>query len=289
MSESILKIQEDQASYILALGLGSDSERIYAGRWWICENPFCACTELEFVCARYFRDSSESDVPLNRFTLDLQTRAFSRAKSAENRELGREVAQELTEEDWLELWKILYHRKAGQIRKADLNTRDIVFPREVAREGKMVGYKEIFPLAPGFPFEMDGRKYIADDMYCVQPGCDCRQAVLAVLSVNNDGDMSVTEQGRVRYSLDNLGVTEVLESGGDTMPPVKNWVRALEETQPDLSKEMRFRNKQLNELFRANYIPTGVTKPVKAGRQVGRNEPCPCGSGKKFKKCCGQS
>jgi len=22
-------------------------------------------------------------------------------------------------------------------------------------------------------------------------------------------------------------------------------------------------------------------------KKVGRNEPCPCGSGKKFKKCCG--
>jgi uncharacterized protein YecA (UPF0149 family) len=24
------------------------------------------------------------------------------------------------------------------------------------------------------------------------------------------------------------------------------------------------------------------------GRKVGRNEPCPCGSGKKYKKCCGR-
>ncbi|NLW46271.1 MAG: hypothetical protein GXY86_02875 [Firmicutes bacterium] len=23
------------------------------------------------------------------------------------------------------------------------------------------------------------------------------------------------------------------------------------------------------------------------GKKVGRNDPCPCGSGKKFKKCCG--
>lgn len=23
-------------------------------------------------------------------------------------------------------------------------------------------------------------------------------------------------------------------------------------------------------------------------RKIGRNEPCPCGSGKKFKKCCGK-
>ena len=24
------------------------------------------------------------------------------------------------------------------------------------------------------------------------------------------------------------------------------------------------------------------------GKKVGRNEPCPCGSGKKYKKCCGR-
>ena len=28
-------------------------------------------------------------------------------------------------------------------------------------------------------------------------------------------------------------------------------------------------------------------KPVKVGEKVGRNDPCPCGSGKKYKKCCG--
>lgn len=28
-------------------------------------------------------------------------------------------------------------------------------------------------------------------------------------------------------------------------------------------------------------------KPVKTQEKVGRNDPCPCGSGKKYKKCCG--
>jgi HEAT repeat protein len=33
----------------------------------------------------------------------------------------------------------------------------------------------------------------------------------------------------------------------------------------------------------------GQSEPfVHAGERVGRNDPCPCGSGKKFKKCCGQ-
>ena len=30
-------------------------------------------------------------------------------------------------------------------------------------------------------------------------------------------------------------------------------------------------------------------RPVKKGEKVGRNDPCPCGSGKKYKKCCGMN
>ena len=29
-------------------------------------------------------------------------------------------------------------------------------------------------------------------------------------------------------------------------------------------------------------------KPAKSEKKIGRNEPCPCGSGKKYKKCCGR-
>ncbi len=29
--------------------------------------------------------------------------------------------------------------------------------------------------------------------------------------------------------------------------------------------------------------------PVKAGKKIGRNDPCPCGSGKKYKNCCGKN
>ncbi|MGH7953684.1 MAG: SEC-C metal-binding domain-containing protein, partial [Limisphaerales bacterium] len=29
-------------------------------------------------------------------------------------------------------------------------------------------------------------------------------------------------------------------------------------------------------------------RPVRAGPKVGRNDPCPCGSGKKYKQCCGR-
>ena len=29
-------------------------------------------------------------------------------------------------------------------------------------------------------------------------------------------------------------------------------------------------------------------RPVKKAEKVGRNDPCPCGSGKKYKQCCGK-
>jgi len=37
---------------------------------------------------------------------------------------------------------------------------------------------------------------------------------------------------------------------------------------------------------RNDYMPDNQTF-VRPNRKVGRNEPCPCGSGKKYKKCCG--
>ena len=30
-----------------------------------------------------------------------------------------------------------------------------------------------------------------------------------------------------------------------------------------------------------------IVEQIKSGKKMGRNEPCSCGSGKKFKHCCG--
>ncbi len=38
---------------------------------------------------------------------------------------------------------------------------------------------------------------------------------------------------------------------------------------------------------RENRYEGEPSKPVHTGVQIGRNDPCPCGSGKKYKKCCG--
>ena len=35
-------------------------------------------------------------------------------------------------------------------------------------------------------------------------------------------------------------------------------------------------------------LPPPVQPIHKGDKEIGRNDPCPCGSGKKYKKCCGK-
>jgi len=54
--------------------------------------------------------------------------------------------------------------------------------------------------------------------------------------------------------------------------------------------EEAFQRKKKKELEQARMAGAGdvqVQQVVRSGAKVGRNDPCPCGSGKKYKKCCG--
>ena len=66
--------------------------------------------------------------------------------------------------------------------------------------------------------------------------------------------------------------------------------RRAQTTVDELEEE--FLRKKKRELEQARMAGSGDLAPVqqvkRAGDKVGRNDPCPCGSGKKYKKCCGQ-
>ena len=44
-----------------------------------------------------------------------------------------------------------------------------------------------------------------------------------------------------------------------------------------------FTKEKQEELYKKEKSSHTIVKPPK----IGRNDPCPCGSGKKYKKCCG--
>jgi uncharacterized protein YecA (UPF0149 family) len=46
--------------------------------------------------------------------------------------------------------------------------------------------------------------------------------------------------------------------------------------------------KDLASAWKRQQMPMESTSPEERGPKVGRNDPCPCGSGLKYKKCCGK-
>jgi len=61
------------------------------------------------------------------------------------------------------------------------------------------------------------------------------------------------------------------------------------ENLPGFAREMerRHQRQQQNLQYQTGPAQAEAPKPVRAGAKVGRNDPCPCGSGKKYKKCHG--
>jgi preprotein translocase subunit SecA len=58
---------------------------------------------------------------------------------------------------------------------------------------------------------------------------------------------------------------------------------------PDVARQLeRKQQRQQQDLqYQTGAAQAEPPKPVRAGAKVGRNDPCPCGSGKKYKKCHG--
>ncbi|HVP51740.1 MAG TPA: preprotein translocase subunit SecA [Terriglobales bacterium] len=84
---------------------------------------------------------------------------------------------------------------------------------------------------------------------------------------------------------DGAGV-RVPRPGSDRRPPK----RARAATSVDEIEE-EFQRRKRRELEQARMAGSGDYQPVqqvvRSGAKIGRNDPCPCGSGKKYKKCCG--
>ena len=65
----------------------------------------------------------------------------------------------------------------------------------------------------------------------------------------------------------------------------KNMVAARADWLYELPQwEEIFSESELKKLYKEQKESTTIRK----GKKIGRNDPCPCGSGKKYKKCCGK-
>jgi len=80
-----------------------------------------------------------------------------------------------------------------------------------------------------------------------------------------------------------------LPQPGEEHAPVPIHTRAPSTTIDELEKEFQRKKRRELEQARAVSSASGESAPAQrvTGEKVGRNDPCPCGSGKKYKKCHG--
>jgi uncharacterized protein YecA (UPF0149 family) len=88
------------------------------------------------------------------------------------------------------------------------------------------------------------------------------------------------------------------ETGSDSSRLSKGWTPnplPLEQTDPELAEHLRLIANQQHPAVKClvfdrratMYVQHDGTRVIKRRQLPGRNDPCLCGSGSKFKKCCG--
>jgi len=72
----------------------------------------------------------------------------------------------------------------------------------------------------------------------------------------------------------------------DGQPFIDGSPEETQKIQEECLQSLPYAIKGIHEFWKARRHPDNAAK-TPAGKKVGRNEPCPCGSGRKYKRCCG--
>ena len=126
---------------------------------------------------------------------------------------------------------------------------------------------------------------------------ECDLKPIAVTKVNTAGEESLSNVYLAGIWLPNkvripqVRVTEGIIGGGVEVPIGMDIICMgdFAVTNKDGKTNFTFRIPSLECLNFVKQKPSLIQSGTQMLRSVGRNEPCPCGSGKKFKRCCGSS
>ena len=286
----------------------SDSEEGAATRYavglWVCTDPRCACYAVHFHCRQIMPDDSLAPMKsVREFWLDVWDRSVcltSELKADPNSAaLAKGVQARLSDAAWEGLYRWFRTEKPVVIQKTEVAEIDATDLPD-AGGGRMVGFTDVFPRGLALEFSYENQLWAADEQYCVQLRCDCKETILTFLQYQDAAGREVVRQPKLpslRYNYHSEAVSAV-KSGSVGMPDPRQLLAALKTAHALLNAQLELRHAIMQSLYARSHLAkttsvlnslvnasTAAARPAK--KRVGRNEPCPCGSGKKFKKCCG--
>lgn len=134
------------------------------------------------------------------------------------------------------------------------------------------------------PFESGGRQLVAIDQHCINPDCPCDDVLLSFYFQGKRKSGRIPESFSARVDVASGRAKDAVTE----RPLAASQQRQLEDLQREVGPwrdELRLR-RRLIRACAAGRVRAEARSAV-TRRSAGRNDPCPCGSGRKFKKCCG--
>ncbi len=256
----------------------------------VCSSPTCGCQRLNIILAEQIAkpDLGIETQPRTEFAIDWSTGAVvSQGELTEPAQRRmKEFLNRARESDIDPLARIFRERKQKVILHGSLDTTSDNWSKSLDLTA-MVGIRDIFPLIDLFEFEAEGIRYDVLDCHCLNEGCDCREIVLSFFRIPGQPTKARLESScEARYNLLNGDLRP--EAPGDATLVAMLTPRLLAKY-PDLNALLKQRYGRVRQLVAEKpHQRTGSKPALTSGpARCGRNDPCPCGSGKKFKKCCG--
>ena len=248
----------------------------------VCMNPVCDCND---VFLKFERLDETHYIGIN-----IKERALIERENVSTiDEFSNQIFALLDEPDFKILKNVYWSHKQLGSETADFTQLKVVFPKDdIERRGIRIIYYDVLPYAKRFDVTLKGKYYFLDDHYCVRNKCQCTETLLCFYPLlNEEADENIEVESvdlafviRVNYH----SKTWVLDDNPQTDPLDTNEVRsALESKYNNFYTLVHQRHQRLKLLY-SNYLKA---LPPEKSQKVGRNDSCPCGSGKKYKKCCG--
>jgi len=254
-----------------------------------CENPVCTCeTAYLDLIPKQVKEENREQFPPRKVEIDIAKKSLGyenkKRVPKEDLEFAERFLRKLDENDFQILYKSHFAFKNKISEEASLDSIDAIFEyHEVENNGLMSAYNDVLPYGDQLFVTINGKQCIILDQYCLLPKCSCTDTFLNIFSIDKVG-----KTGKELYAASlNYRKKQWKLIEEDLFPVTLKTVRtAIEDQLPNIYKQLHKRHIKLKAIYahckKKHYSPKEELQLPK----VGRNDPCPCGSGKKYKKCC---
>lgn len=268
-----------------------DRTETYTCSFRACENPACTCGTLTID---FVPEGDESDFPegSSMYTVEIDVaknrlaEKSKKAPSKKDRSFAKLLFSRLDEDDFDFLARRHYEYKNRITESAGIDAITTEFDyADIEMNGAMIGYSDVLPYSDPLRLTVDGTPCTGFDQYCLLPKCPCSHTVLSIMTL--DPSRKIQEELGT-YEVDYRKRQWKEWEGASCDLTAEAAQKIVEEQVPDFYGLLPRRHRKLKAVYahckRQHFA--AQTPPGVATVKVGRNEPCPCGSGKKFKKCC---